>query len=282
VRTQAFQPHLDQVLVFIVVPIALAVVGAGMGVAVNVNRFSLHGMYRNRLIRAYLGASNSKRNPDRFTGFDLKDNLKLHDLWSRERGAQTERPLPLINTTLNLVVSGDKLAWQQRKAESFSMTPFYCGNFYEGYRHSEEYGGEGGITLGTALTISGAAANPNMGDHSSPALSFLMTLANARLGAWLGNTNRHGDKTYDRPGPRWAVGALVAELFGMTTARGGYINLSDGGHFENLALYEVVLRRCRFVLVCDAGQDPKTGFSDLGIAIRKIRIDFGVPIEFQE
>jgi hypothetical protein len=40
------------------------------------------------------------------------------------------------------------------------------------------------------MAISGAAANPNMGYNSSPSVGFLMTLFNARLGAWLGNTNR--------------------------------------------------------------------------------------------
>src|SRR5262249_30484820 len=58
-------------------------------------------------------------------------------------------------------------------------------------------------------------------------------------------------------------------------------NLSDGGHFDNLGLYEVVLRRCRNVLVCDAGCDGEASFGDLGNSIRKIRIDFGISIEFK-
>jgi hypothetical protein len=56
--------------------------------------------------------------------------------------------------------------------------------------------------------------------------------------------------------------------------------LTDGGHFENLAIYEMVLRRCRFIVVSDAAQDEEFRFSDLGNAVRKIRIDLGVPIEF--
>ena len=58
------------------------------------------------------------------------------------------------------------------------------------------------------------------------------------------------------------------------------MNLSDGGHFENLGLYEMVLRRCHYIVVSDAGEDPECSFADLGEAIRKIRIDFGIPIEF--
>jgi len=248
------------------------------GRVVNVNRFSLHGMYRNRLIRAYLGASNTRRDADPFTGFALKDNPRLHDLW---HGAATY-PLPIINTTLN-VTHGEDLAWQQRKAQSFSMTPFHCGNFRNGYRPSKEYGGPGGgISVGTAVTISGAAANPEMGQNSSPAMGFLMTLFNVRLGAWLGNTGERGRRTYKQPGPRQALRPLLTELFGLANSEGHYVNLSDGGHFDNLGLYEVVLRRCRHVFISDAGQDDKFTFEDLGNAIRKIRIDFGVRVEFMK
>ncbi len=66
----------------------------------------------------------------------------------------------------------------------------------------------------------------------------------------------------------------------MTDADHPYVNLSDGGHFENLGLYEMVRRRCRFIVVCDAGCDPSCAFEDLGNAIRKIRIDLGIPIDF--
>ena len=41
---------------------------------INVNRFSMHGVYRNRLTRAFLGAARRARAPDPFTGFDPDDN----------------------------------------------------------------------------------------------------------------------------------------------------------------------------------------------------------------
>src|SRR5215471_2830296 len=270
---------------FLVVPVGLALLSLVTGRVVNVNRFSLHGVYRNRLIRAYLGASHTDRDPDPFTGFDPDDNLRLHELWkvaTPNDPIEATRPLPVINTTLNLVRSEEKLAWQQRKSESFSMTPFYCGNFHEGYRRSTEYGGPEGISLGTAVTISGAAANPNMGYNSSPVIEFLMALFNARLGAWLGNTNERGNATYRFPGPRQAIFPLIAELFGLTSAKSRYINLSDGGHFDNLGLYEMVLRRCRYIFVSDVGRDPLCTFEELGNAIRKIRIDFDIPIAFEK
>jgi hypothetical protein len=260
--------------------VALAGFALIAGRVVNVNRFSLHGMHRNRLVRAYLGASNAYRHPDPSTGFSSPDDPKLHAVWHDAGAVIATRPLPIINTTLNLVQGGDKLAWQERKAESFSMTPFYCGNHREGYRPSTDYGGYNGISVGTAMAISGTAANPNMGFSSSPALGFLMALFNLRLGAWLGNTNRRGRRTFRFPGPRQAIMPLFAEIFGLSNSRRRYVNLSDGGHFENLGLYEVVLRRCRHIVVSDAGQDGSFAFEDLGNTIRKIRLDLGIPIEF--
>ena len=56
------------------------------------------------------------------------------------------------------------------------------------------------------------------------------------------------------------------------------VHLSDGGHFENLALYELVRRHCRYILVSDCGADPTVAFDDLGNALRRIREDFGVDI----
>src|SRR5205823_8330888 len=90
---------------------------------------------------------------------------------------------------------GENLAWQQRKAASFTVTPLHSGNCGLGYRRSKDYGGKRGITLGTAVAISGAAASPNMGYHSSPVITFLMTLFNALLGWWLGNTGAAGARS---------------------------------------------------------------------------------------
>jgi hypothetical protein len=242
---------------------------------ININKFSLHSMYRNRLIRAYLGASNPKRNASRFTGFAESDNLQMREL------RNGFKPLHVVNLALN-VVSGERLAWQQRKAQAFSVSPLYCGNHELGYRDSALYGGTDGISLGTAVTISGAAASPSMGYHSSSIVGLIMTLLNARLGAWLGNPGDAGNRTWTEPGPRTAIGSLVKEAFGLTTNTAAYVYLSDGGHFENLALYNMVLRRCRHIVVLDSGCDPDYTYEDLGNALRKIRIDLNIPIQFDD
>jgi hypothetical protein len=189
------------------------------------------------------------------------------------------RPLHMVNMCLNLT-SGDNLAWQERKAESFTASPLHCGSLNLGYRPSDEYGGPKGMMLGTAVGISGAAASPNQGYHSSSALALLMTFFNVRLGWWLGNPK--DDTTYQLPNPIWSLRPLLAEAFGLSDAQHPYIYLSDGGHFENLGFYEMVLRRCHNIVVSDAGMDDKFIFDDLGMAIRKIYIDFGIRVVLED
>jgi hypothetical protein len=195
---------------------------------------------------------------------------------------QARRPLHVVNAALN-VMKGARLAWQERKAESFTFSSLHSGNYWLGYRRSCYYGGDNGISLGTALTISGAAANPNMGYMSTSRLvSFLMAMFNVRLGWWLGNPGKAGAKTFRRGVPRFAVGPVIVEALSLADDNRPYVFLSDGGHFENLGLYEMVLRRCRMIVVSDASTDADYRFDSLGMAIRKIRIDFGIPIEFDE
>jgi hypothetical protein len=194
-------------------------------------------------------------------------------------------PLHIVNTAINLV-AGNDLAWQERRAASFTFTPLHAGSDTVGYRsvprtpsQAKAYGGSSGVTLGTAMAISGAAANPNMGQHSSPIVTLLLTLFNARLGAWMGNPK--AERHYGHSCPRrQLIPMSLIEAFGLTHDGGKYVNLSDGGHFDNLGLYELVRRGCGHVIVSDAGCDGSYAFEDLGNAVRKIRIDLGIEITF--
>ena len=277
-----------------------ALLAAGLILAwrVDINKFSLHMMYRNRLVRAYLGASNVKRAPHPFSGFDDNDDLRMDELLRTPEGL-LQRPYHLVNTTLNLV-NGDELAWQTRKAAGFAFSPAFCGfelpsvpepgKYAErrdlcrgAYRRTAGYrpatgslfDEEGGIKLGMTMAVSGAAASPNMGYHSSPALSFMMTLFNVRLGRWFANP-RKGPQA---PSPKLGLMHLLSELFGLTDANSSYVYLSDGGHFENLGIYELVRRRCRLIVVVDASADGTLSFDDLGNAIRKCGTDLHVEID---
>ena len=297
-----------------------AAVAGIMAWRVDVNQFSMHLFYRNRLVRCYLGASNEGRSPNRFTGFDGTDDMPLKDL-RVDAEIPYDGPYPVLNMSLNLV-KGKDLAWQERMAESFVMTPRYCGfdvwleeqdspmmrqqrpltkekvekreaeeahsvlrrllrplERY-GYRRTEEYAFPppfNGPNLGLAMGISGAAASPNMGSYSSAPVAFLMTLFDVRLGQWLGNPRNR--RTSGRATPIFGLTYLLNELFAGTDDEAAYVYLSDGGHFENMGLYELVKRRCGLIIVCDAEADDCYGFTGLGNAIRKCRIDLGIDIQ---
>lgn len=262
-----------------------------MPFASSINTFSLHTLYRERLVRTFLGASRtSERAPDAFTGLDPADNFSIADL-----AAKGVKPFHVVNAAINLL-STENQAWTNRKSASFTFSPLHSGSPVPslGYRRSEEYGRneatKRSVSLGTALAISGAAASPNMGYHSSPAVTFLMTLFNVRLGWWLGNPGQAGNRTalllgesgrpaWQRSAPIFTLIWWVKEALGLTREDNAYVYLSDGGHFENLGLYEMVLRRCRCIVVSDAGCDPTYGFEDLGNVLRKIRVDLGIDIE---
>jgi hypothetical protein len=271
---------------------------------IDVNRFSMHGVYRNRLVRAFLGAARAGRKPDPFTDFDAADNCRVSELKAQK---DNRRVLyPVINVTLNLV-GGENLAWQERKASSFIITPLYCGSGALGdevagyvaandpcrrvgaYVKSQDYGGKEpdlnddktGISLGTALTISGAAASPSMGYNSAPATAFLMTLFNVRLGAWLANPAAEIPKSEVKAGPTSALRPLLTEALGLTDAKSANVYLSDGGHFDNLGIYEMIRRRCRYILVVDADEDEKFAFEDLARSVRFAAIDLDAKIEFE-
>ena len=289
-RDGSFPPGTE--LAFIVcTAIFLLLISTIISFFINVNFFSLHALYRNRLVKTFLGASNVKAKPEdegrnAFDGFSERDNLAMAELYGKMNLGQVKL-YPILDMTLNLLATKN-LAWQERKAKSFVSTPLFTGGHRVGYRPSALYSAgwwgslrepERGISLGTAMALSGAAVSPNWGYHSSPVTSFLMMLANVRLGAWLGNPKHRATWRYS--GPRFSWRLFLQEALGRTDDEEPWIYLSDGGHFENLGLYEMIWRRCRTIVVSDAGADPKCTLEDLGNAVRKIAVDLGVRIEFR-
>jgi hypothetical protein len=281
----------------LVAGIILAIASLLLSRRVDVNDFSLHHFYRNRLVRCYLGASNPNRTPQPFTGFDPEDDLPLKELAVNYPG-----PYPILNAAIN-ITSGAELGYATRRAKSFVFTPLYCGydvifpgdgqnrfkleNACELSFSKTELGrtaesltlmsADDGIALGTAMAISGAAASPNMGYFTSPATGLFMTLFDVRLGWWMGNSRF--TPQWKSAGPTSGLGYLVSELVAQSDQNKGYVYLSDGGHFENLAVYELMKRHCQVIVACDAGCDDSYAFNDLLSLIEKARTDFGARIE---
>jgi hypothetical protein len=267
---------------------ACAVTIAILLLRLNIDEFSMHHFDKDRLVRCFLGASRERRQPNRLTGSDPYDDFPISTLLPSHPVTSYRGPYPIVNCALNLN-TGSELARQELRAASFVFTPRYCGFDpphskevravtahtadlnVEGYRATPGYMEPAGPGLGTAIAISSAAAT-----HTSTPLALLMTILNVRLGWWLGNPRR--DRASAQPGPSNALLPLLSELFGQSSGRSRYVNVSDGGYFDHFGLYELVRRRCRYIIVCDSEADPALGFESLRVTIRKCRADLGVEI----
>jgi hypothetical protein len=242
-----------------------------LGWMVNPNLLTLHLFYKNRLVRAYLGASNPHRDTQQITEAAENDDVRLSKLKNCESGG----PYHLINTTLNLV-GGRDLATSQRHSAAFILSKHFCGSLRTGYRPTSSYMA-GNMTLGTAVAVSGAAVSPNMGAKSQTAsLAMLMTLLNVRLGYWAPTPNQG---SWQAPHARLWPFYTLYEFLSQTNDLSSFCYLTDGAHFDNTGLYSLVERGCRYIVVVDNSGDPDLYFEDLGDAIRRCRIDFGADID---
>jgi hypothetical protein len=265
---------------FVWVCLVVVLCGLAFSRYFEINIFGLSQLYRNRLVRCYLGATRwapGVRKPHPFTKFDFHDDMRLSDLNDDFRG-----PFPIFNCTLNLGGSSD-LALHSRHSASFSLTPLRCGADRPkvgyaptGNSSAPESSFANGVKLGQAVAISGAAASPNMGYNTSPLVALLLTMFNVRLGWWFPNPGR---KSWAKRGLSSSLSCLARELLGTANENRDFLNVSDGGHFENLGVYELIRRRCKVIIACDAECDELLQFGSLGNLVRICATDFGAEID---
>jgi hypothetical protein len=233
----------------------------------NANLLSPHGYYRRQLVQTYLlrrdGEAGQVRSVDRQPLTALQTTPKA--------------PYHLINAAVN-VPSSDKPNLRGRHADFFLFSKSYCGSTVTGYHETRQFVTlDPALDLGTAMAISGAAASPQTGTGTIRQLSFLLGVLNVRLGYWLPNPAK---SIHVGPGAWY----LLREMFGSMHEDMAYLNVSDGGHIENLGLYELLRRRCKLIVCIDGEADPTMCFGSLLTAIRFAEIDLGtrVTIELNE
>jgi hypothetical protein len=269
-----------------------------------INLSSLQGFYSARLTRAYLGASNGERfragNTKALTVAEPlpRDNLWMDDFWSAETPEQAHKlktlaPLHIINVTLNKTVDpAEQLVQRDRKGQPLAVLPFGFAIDGRMSPFSTVQGGSqvnASLSLGQWVGTSGAAFSTGIGRETSLGMSLLMGAANVRLGVWWGS-GQSSRQIPHRPLPLLgtALGAVFrtqtylsyefrARFFGL---RRRWQYLSDGGHFENTAIYELLRkeRLVELIVASDNGADPNYGFADLANLIRLARIDLDVEI----
>jgi hypothetical protein len=264
----------------------LALVGfAGViaGFIVNANYIGIGRMYRDRLMELFMPDIDAIReNQWRRAGHaDQFDLVKLVD-----GAGKPQRPMHLVNC--NVVMVGAKQdRFRGRGGDSFLLSQLYCGSSATGWIETGNLG-DGHFTLATAVAASGAAASPHAGVAGrgitrNPLVSLLLSLTNVRLGYWVRNP-----KVSKKPRTlhKWFPPNLLAPgirqgLFGSgTTENAFFIELTDGGHFDNTGIYELIRRRLKVIVLSQASQDESFAMEDLANTIQRVRVDFGVHIRF--
>ncbi len=267
----------------------------------SVNSNSLHQLYRDRLGQAFLikrkDAAGSNDEIDHVDDFALT-------------AIDPERtPYHLINTALN--VPGSKFANRRgRNADFFLFSKCFIGSEATDYVDTQSAGKVvDGLNIGTAMAISGAAAAPNMGMASIRPLSPTIALLNVRLGRWVRHPRdiAHRATRLEAKRAKSAAKAsapageaqlrripgpihLLYEAFSKTGVsverldakalheRSGFVFLTDGGHIDNLGIYELLRRRCKLIIVIDGEADPDFNSGSLVQVERFARIDLNVII----
>jgi len=260
----------------------LAAITLVFGLLANLNYVGFHRMYRDRLMETFM--------PDRENILTNQwgpateaDGALLEDMCSGDN----KRPYHLVNTNIILVDSPTS-KFRARGADNFLPTPLYCGSDATGWCRTNSYmkrGGARGMTLPTAMAISGAAVNPDAGVAGKGVtrnrlVSLLMGVLNLRLAYWAANP--HPDKQPPLQ-PNFIFPGFWGDVIGGGLSEKKHaIEISDGGHFENLALYELVRRKLKLIILSDAGADPMFQFGDLANAVERVRVDFGAKIRFRD
>ncbi len=285
------------------------------GIRSFLNASAMGTFYQRRLTRAYLGATNPERaaatGDDDWRKQSVRESMPGDDIpWSQYAPYAHGGPLHFIFTTINETVDGKSQVQQRdRKGTGLAVGP---AGLSVGVRHHATWSADGHhltgvprpgapysvfparehdhepLSVGQWVGISGAAFSTGMGFRTSVGLSLLTGMFNVRTGYWWwSGIDRWKDAGPARPARPEGLFSrffpvqahLLDELrsrFPGTAKRHWY--LSDGGHFENSALYEMARRRVPVILASDAGEDGGYLFDDLANLTLKLRADFGAEL----
>lgn len=275
----------------------LVMIAAIVAAATNLNLFNLGRMYRDRLMETFQPESGALID-NRWSEARSADVADLHDVWP-PAGSGPPRLLPLVNCS---AVLGDATSdkYRNRGSDSFVLSPVYSGCDATGWIRTSAFADKH-LSLATAVATSGAAVNPHAAGGGSGItrdrlVSSLMFFFQVRLGCWVlnpaleappGNRRRPGAlmRAWTRlfkQRPNFLVPGIWSGLLGRGMhERAPYVELTDGGHFDNTGIYELLRRRNRLIVLVQGGADPSFQMEDLANAIEKARVDFGIEITFR-
>jgi Patatin-like phospholipase len=237
------------------------------------NGNSPHRLYRERLGAAFCFHRND-RALNKTDAFITCPEMKLSQLTGTG-------PYQLINAALN--IAGDPAVNKRaRDADFFLFSQKFVGSRATGYVQTpsmETYKSGKDLDVATAIAVSGAAFSSNMGSATLRLLRLTLAFFNVRLGYWFPNP-----KAVPDPPPVQLKKVrlyFLDEILGRLSSNSNKIYLTDGGHIENLGLYELLRRRCQLIIVVDGEADETLTFGSFVKAQRHARIDLGVTIHMK-
>ena len=265
-------------------------VSIGLALVIDINATSLHGLYRDRIAKAFMVGLDTEGD------IEPEEDLALQQICPAGSGA----PYQLINVALNLQGSGDR-SLRGRNSDSLFFSRDHVGGQRTGFCRTGDLARVfPDAHLAAAMAVSGAAVSPNMGRYKSGPLAVLMSLLNTRLALWMPHPAAvrewfSGDdegltpaslgdrlrRLWRRFRLRAPATLLLRELVGAIHERGPVVNVSDGGHIENTGALELLRRRCRRITIVDGEADPDMAFGGLATLQRIARIDMGIEIEIE-
>jgi hypothetical protein len=280
----------------------LPIIALALGFFANINDVSLGRFYRDRLMEAFMPDQHELESgnfgpaavADRFKLPELLGPVKLDKPRGRlasaiadpscvpkeEGNQQLLGPYPLINANVMTPWHPDPVP-RSRGGDNFVLAPGHCGSSVSGWRRTEDVM-KGRFPLATAMAISGAAANPRggfggSGPTTNYAVAVAMSLLSVRLGYWLRWDAGGAIRTWLNPfGNHFVPSATSLTPW----YKSGFVELTDGGHFENLGIYELIRRRCGLIVICDGGDDRSASYAALTVAARRVKEDFGATFDF--
>lgn len=259
------------------------------------NVSSLHMFYKARIVRGYLGAANGKRlgacPTDEVSGLEPPQvpvgEVDAHDDISQLRYAPHVHggPVHLANVCINQTHdTKQRLFNRDRKSQPLTIGPL--GWMQAGGANWAQAHGDGALTLGAWMAISGAAFAPGLGRLTKRGIAALSVFGGLRLGYWW-NSAEAG--IAQRGAVVRGSTLLMKTRFMLLECFGAFPGsssanwyLSDGGHFENTGAYALLRQQASLIVIADCGADPDYRFYDLENLIRRARIDLSAEITFMK
>jgi hypothetical protein len=251
---------------------------------------SLHPFYRRRLASAFAVRRGERRGEPVAVPYDYDREGTLLCPYASE-----VEPFPKLIFCTAANLTGQEVTPPGRRTVSYTLADDFVGGPQVGWVDTEKLQKlvagspiERDLTVQAAVAISGAAFASAMGSQTRFFEVFL-ALSNARLGAWLPNPGfvarkRDHVKDWTVPGlPRIRrLSYFAREILGMHPNTSRLLLCTDGGHYDNLGLVELLRHRCRLAICIDATGDTPPFATTLAQAITLAHEELGVTIKLRD